>query len=179
MENKEIKNESKKAETTSNYFDSIVKDLKNEANELHKNLVRYRQNKDMNLYISTLKSLRDVMNLIHEYDWQPQFSKYRVNDKDNGGSHYEIATWEQNSDNEVRNHKRYELKSPEDLNNEFNRKGIYCSNGEKHVMTDDEMDDFENKFDKEMNSMKNVFRENMNAFEDMNRSFSNFTHLLP
>ena len=178
MENKEIKNETKKAETTSNYFDSIVKDLKNEANELHKNLVRYRQNKDMNLYISTLKSLRDVMNLIHEYDWQLQFSKYRVNDKEDSSSHYEVATWEQNSDNEIRNYKRYELKSPDELN-KTERCGVSCVNGKEHTMTNDEMDDFENKFDKEMNSMKNVFRENMNVFEDMNRSFSNFAHLLP
>ena len=178
MENKEIKNENKKTETMSNYFDSIVKDLKNEANELHKNLVRYRQNKDMNLYISTLKSLRDVMNLIHEYDWQPQFSKYRVNDKEDSGSHYEVATWEQNSDNEIRNHKRYELKSPEDLN-KTERHGFSCVNGKEHTMTNEEMDDFEDKFDKEMNSMKDMFRENMNAFEDMNRSFSNFAHLLP
>jgi len=172
MENKEIKNESKKAETTSNYFDSIVKDLKNEANELHKNLVRYRQNKDMNLYISTLKSLRDVMNLIHEYDWQPQFSKYRVNDKEDNGSHYEVATWEQNSDNEIRNHKRYELKSPEDLN-KTEHHGVSYVNGKEHTMTNEEMDDFGDKFDREMNSMRNMFKENLKIFDNMNKSLSN------
>ena len=103
MDNKENKNETKTTETKGNYIDDIVKTLKDEAKELNKNLVKYRQSKDMNLYISTLKSLRETMNLIHEYDWQEEHSEYRTGDD----NHIEVSTWEQNSNGEIKNHKRY------------------------------------------------------------------------
>jgi len=119
------------------------------------------------------------MEIIHNFDWKQQFSKYRVNNSDDTGSHYEVATWEQNSDNEVRNHKRYELKSPKNLNEDAIRNGVSYSNGKKHIMTDNEMDRFEEKFDEEMESMTNAFKKNMRVFEDMNKSFDNFTRLLP
>ena len=168
MDNKEIKNETKVTELKENYIDSIVKTLKSEANELNKNLIKYRQNKDMNLYISTLKSLRETMNLIHEYDWQPQSSKYKVDDKTDSESHYEFATWEQNSDNEIRNHKRYKLASPEDLN-KTERHGVSYVNGKEHVMTNEEMDQFEDKFNKEMKSMSDMFNASMKSFDEMNK----------
>lgn len=93
----------KQGNTQSNYVDNIVKELKNEAQELNKNLLKYRQNKDMNLYISTLKSLRETMNLIRDYDWREEHSEYHTGDD----NHIEVSTWQQNSDGTIRNHKRY------------------------------------------------------------------------
>lgn len=176
---KNINKEDYDKKTKTNDYVDAVKGLKEDVRSLTMQLKHLANEGKHNEYIACLKALKETLNLIHQYDWQPQFSKYRVNDLDGSDSHYEVAMWEQNSDNEIRNHKRYELKSPENLNDDSIRKGVSYSNGEKHVMTDDEMDDFEEKFDKEMNSMKNVFKDNMRAFEDMNRSFSNFTHLLP
>jgi len=171
---KNINKEDYYKKTKNNDYADAVKGLKEDAKSLTMQLKHLANEGKHNEYIACLKALKETLNLIHQYDWQPYFSKYRVNDLDDSDSHYEVATWEQNSDNEIRNHKRYELKSPENLNGESIRKGVSCSNGEKHVMTDDEMDNFEEKFDKEMNSMKNVFKENMRVFEDMNRSFGRF-----
>jgi len=122
MDNKETK----VTETKENYIDGIVKTLKDEAKELNKNLVKYRQNRDMNLYISTLKSLRETMNLIHEYDWQEEHSEYRTGDD----NHIEVSTWEQNSSGEIKNHKRYIVdkkfddKDMNQIEKELNEAGI-------------------------------------------------------
>lgn len=171
MDNKENKNETKveNVDKSTNYYDGIVKSLKDEAKKLNENLKKYRENKDMNLYISTLKSLRETLNLIKEYDWMPMTSKYRTSNLDGSNEHYEFATWEQNSENQVRNHKRYELKSPDDLNIK-ERHGVVYNNGEKHIMTDNEMDEFQDKFDKEMLSMSDMFKESMKSFDTMNKN---------
>ena len=158
----------------SNYSDEIVKKLKKNVKKISENLDNCR---DYNKYIAGLKAIEKSMEIIHNFDWKQQFSKYRVNNSDDTGSHYEVATWEQNSDNEVRNHKRYELKSPKNLNEDAIRNGVSYSNGKKHIMTDNEMDRFEEKFDEEMESMTNAFKKNMRVFEDMNKSFDNFTRL--
>lgn len=151
-------------------YSESIKGLKDDVKNLTKQLKYLAESGKHNEYIACLKALKETMNLIHTYDWQPQFSKYRTNNKKDNGSHYEVATWEQNSDNEIRNHKRYELKSPEDLN-KIERHGISCANGKEHTMTNEEMDDFEDKFDKEMNSMKDMFKENLKVFDEMNKSF--------
>ena len=50
------------------------------AIELNRKLEKIRKgctdDKGMNLYISTLKSLRETLNLIKEYDWQLMYSEY-------------------------------------------------------------------------------------------------------
>jgi hypothetical protein len=101
------------------------------------------------------------------------YSKYKVDNKNDSGNHYEFATWEQNSENQIRNHKRYELKSPENLNKKVNleREGIIVDSSGKRYMTNDEMNEFEDKFDKEMNSMKDMFRENLKVFDEINKFF--------
>ena len=170
---KNISKENYGKKTKNNDYGDAVGSLKEDIKSLTKQLKYLASEGKHNEYISCLKALKETLNLVHEYDWQSQYSKYRVNNENDVGSHYEVATWEQNSDNEVRNHKRYELKSPEDLN-KTERRGVSCVNGKEHTMTNEEMDDFEDKFDKEMNSMKDMFRENLKIFDEMNKSFGKF-----
>lgn len=151
-------------------YSDAIKGLKEDEQKLSDQLKTLVHNGKHNEYIACLKALKETMNLIHEYDWQPHFSKYRTEDANHSNGHYEVSTWEQNSDNEIRNHKRYELKSPEDLN-KSERTGVSYVDGKKHIMTNDEMDEFENRFDKEMDSMENMFRDNFRIMDNMNKYF--------
>ena len=160
-------NEDFNKEKSNDYCSDVIKKLKENVKTISENLDKTR---DYNQYIAGLKAIEKSMEIIHEFDWQPQFSKYRVNNKEDSGIHYEVSTWEQNSDNEIRNHKRYELKTPENLNNS-ERHGVSCVNGKEYIMTNEEMDEFENRFDKEMNSVKNMFRDNFRIIENINKYF--------
>ena len=104
-----------------NYFNGIVETLKTEAIELNRKLEKIRKgctdDKGMNLYISTLKSLRETLNLIKEYDWQLMYSEYNTTD-DNGNLLHQASIWEQNSQNDIRNHKIFSV-SNENL--EYNK----------------------------------------------------------
>ena len=95
-----------------NYFNGIVRTLKDEAIELNRKLEKIRKgctdDKGMNLYISTLKSLRETLNLIKEYDWQLMYSKYRTKNED-GEWINQVSVWEQDSQNNIRNHKVFHV----------------------------------------------------------------------
>ena len=95
-----------------NYFNGIVETLKTEAIELNRKLEKIRKgctdDKGMNLYISTLKSLRETLNLIKEYDWQSLSSKYRTKNEDGEWINC-VSIWEQNSQNDIRNHKVFHV----------------------------------------------------------------------
>lgn len=132
-----------------NFYDSIIVSLKDDAKKLNNKLTIAINNHDMQLYISTIKSLRDTLDLISKYDWRLMYSEYKIIDEDeiknlehqlklaqdkidtdkeqNADfiSIYErdrlirkikelknrtqIAIWEQNHDNQIRNHKIGEL----------------------------------------------------------------------
>lgn len=88
-----------------NFYDSIVKNLKNEAIKLNERLTKLRDNQNVNNdYIATLKSLRETLDLISRYDWELKFSEYQVKD-DNDNFINQVSIWEQNHDNQIRNHK--------------------------------------------------------------------------
>jgi len=109
--------ENKKAEI--NFYDDIVLNLKNEAIKLNKKLTTIRENlgsenssqsrsNDMNLYISTLKSLRETLDLINKYDWKLMYSEYETSEEAGRPTKppvKQIAVWEQNHDNQIKNHK--------------------------------------------------------------------------
>ena len=83
--------------------EEIINILSTDAEQLMGISSTSLRNKDMNLYISSIKALKDTMNLIKEYDWHSNYSEYRTGDD----NHMEVATWEQNSESQIRNHKRY------------------------------------------------------------------------
>ncbi len=94
----------------SNFYDSIVKNLKQEAEKLNERLSKLREkNQDMNGYIATLKSLRETLDLISRYDWQFRHSEYKTTGE-NGELIKQIAIWEQNSDNQIKNQKVWDVK---------------------------------------------------------------------
>jgi len=86
-----------------NFYDDIVANLQKEAKILNKGLEFYRTKSDMNLYISTLKSLRETLELIAKYDWKLMYSQYST--PIDGNLTKQIAVWEQNHDNQIRNYK--------------------------------------------------------------------------
>lgn len=62
----------------SEFYNEIVENLKMEAKALNDKLKTIRSKEEFNIYISVLKSLRDTLNLIKEYDWQLMYSEYGV-----------------------------------------------------------------------------------------------------
>lgn len=97
-------------EIEDNFYDSIVTNLKGEAEKLNRKLIDLRENnKDMNLYISTLKSLRETLDLIHKYDWQLMYSTYGLKEQDSEKRNRMISIWEQNHDYQIRNYKMWKI----------------------------------------------------------------------
>jgi len=141
-----------------NFYDNIVKSLKDDANKLNDKLSKAISMQDMNLYISTIKSLRDTLDLISKYDWKLMYSEYTtceydksneldklncklailtddihialacdkdvtdlmlqkntlqdlIKGKENEITIKQIAVWEQNHENQIRNHKIWNVVS--------------------------------------------------------------------
>lgn len=96
------------------FYKDIVNNLKKEAKELNNKLSNVRQKMDRtnyNLYIAILKSLRETLKLIQEYDWQLMYSEYGYKDE-NDNIMTEISIWEQNHDGQIRNHKHWKTNIP-------------------------------------------------------------------
>jgi len=92
-----------------NFYDDIVTNLQKEAKKLNIKLTKISDsNGDYNSYISILKSLRETLELISKYDWQIHYSEYTTGLLE--GSQKQISIWEQNHDNQIRNHKIWNIR---------------------------------------------------------------------
>jgi hypothetical protein len=94
---KEICNKSE-----SNFYEEIVKNLQLEAKKLNEKLTTAMCTDNMNLYIATIKSLRETLDLISKYNWRLHYSEYGV--MENGervGT--QVSVWEQNHECQIRN----------------------------------------------------------------------------
>lgn len=105
-----------------NFYEEIVRNLKKEAQKLNKKITKASNENDMNLYIASIKSLRDTLDLISKYDWRLMFSEYDtlLSEKDSnrgkvGNEIKQIAIWEQNHDNQIRNHKIWNVTKAIDI----------------------------------------------------------------
>jgi glycerol kinase len=117
------------------FYDEIVKNLKEEAKKLNKKLTTISNNNgDYNTYIAILKSLRETLNLINEYDWQLHYSEYETIGENNSRTK-QVAVWKQNSDNQIKNHIVWNIEQKVDLDkltkgiidnikNQLNKNGI-------------------------------------------------------
>jgi hypothetical protein len=158
------------------FYDLIVNNLKQEAKHLNSKLMKLRDNHDMNNYISTLKSLRETLDLIKKYDWQLYYSEYGVcKDKYNISKYEykeiiknceyrkndgsckkyncecnddkcyddilvtEIAVWEQNHDNQIRNHKVWKTDIPYKNGFHINDNGDLSIKGNITISTNEEI----------------------------------------
>ena len=93
-------------EIEENFYDSIVSNLKKEAMKLNERLTKLRENQNVNNdYIANLKSLRETLDLISKYDWQLMYSEYDTKHNENDEWHKHVSVWEQNHENQIRNHK--------------------------------------------------------------------------
>lgn len=89
------------------FYERIVESLRDEAKELNEKLNTIRKRDDMNLYIATLKSLRETLDLISKYDWRLMYSEYHTT---NTCEEKQVSVWEQNHDGQIRNHKIWTIK---------------------------------------------------------------------
>jgi hypothetical protein len=88
-----------------NFYNSIISNLKNEANKLSNRLSKLSDRSNVNNdYIATIKSLKETLELISKYDWKLNYSEYKVKD-DNDNLINQVSIWESNHDNQIRNHK--------------------------------------------------------------------------
>lgn len=87
-----------------NFYDSIVNNLKKEADKLSGRLNKLSESQNIsNDYIATIKSLKETLDLINKYDWRLMYSEYKS--IENGKEVPQVSIWEQNHDNQIRNQK--------------------------------------------------------------------------
>lgn len=96
--------------TEPNFYDEIIKQLKIEAKKLSDKLTIAINQTDMQLYIATVKSLKETLSLIEKYDWKLMYSEYGTID-DSGNTVQQISVWEMNHDHQIRNHKFWNVVS--------------------------------------------------------------------
>ena len=94
-----------------NFYDGIVQCLKKEAQTLSLKLLNESGTGGNNtqcasIRIMILKSLRETLSLIKQYDWQLQYSEYTTD------GIKQVATWEQNNEGEIKNHEVYDIGTP-------------------------------------------------------------------
>lgn len=92
-----------------NYFESIIRSLKEDAGKINEGLESNLKRGDINTYISMMKALRTTLELIDEYDWQEYHSVYASKSPDSDKWIDMISVWEQNNQGNIRNHERYKL----------------------------------------------------------------------
>jgi metal-responsive CopG/Arc/MetJ family transcriptional regulator len=83
-------------------YDEIVKIMINEADKLSHTLVRMRDKGDYNLYITIIKSLKEILSLIQHYEWKQCFNETIIDSYTK-----EISIWEENAQGQIRNKKSW------------------------------------------------------------------------
>lgn len=87
-----------------NFNDNVVQFLKQEENMLRDKISKCLQGNNFSMYKNLIQAYEKVVELIRKYDWQLMYSKYKTEDN-NGNLVQQVAVWEQNGDESVRNHK--------------------------------------------------------------------------
>lgn len=93
------------------YKQEMVKRLKEDCKvliekKIPKALITVNEDKGINTYRNLTKALAENVKLIDEYDWKLMYSEYTHEDN----NQRQVAVWEQNSENEIRNHKIWDVK---------------------------------------------------------------------
>ena len=85
--------------------------LNNELEQLKKCITKARERNDIGTYKNLIKAYTDVLALINKEEekneWKQMYSTYK--NIDNG--ELQVAVWEQNNSNNIRNHKVFNVKS--------------------------------------------------------------------
>ena len=88
-----------------NVFEEVVKTLKEDSFSLQKKFHTLQEKNDIKGSIDCLRLLKDTLSLIRDYDWELKYSEYETD------GHKEVAIWEQNHCGDIRNYKRWIVKS--------------------------------------------------------------------
>lgn len=116
----------KDSKEESNFYEGIIKQLKVEAKKLSDKLTIAINQTDMQLYLGTVKSLKETLSLIEKYDWKLTYSEYETKD-DNGNIIQQVSVWEINHDNQIRNHKFWNVENALDKI-KIDATGLYINN---------------------------------------------------
>lgn len=113
--------ESKSNKKDDNFYDSIINNLKKEANKLSNRLTKLSDSQNTsNDYIATIKALKETLELINKYDWQLQYNISQYKEWTTNEDTTKILIWEQNHENQVRNNKSWTIKTKDLLFTEDN-----------------------------------------------------------
>jgi len=97
-----------KIKNDNNFYDGIVSNLKQEARYLNDILGSYMSKGNMNGYIATLKSLKEVLNLISNYNWKTVMSEKILDiNLEKNEMTVEIAIWQENCEGLKQNYKSW------------------------------------------------------------------------
>jgi hypothetical protein len=84
------------------FKEQVVNNLKYETRKLNEKLQNLRKENNFGMYKNLITAYSEILRLIDRHDWHIMYSEYGT-DVDNKNK--QIAVWEQNSDNLIRNHK--------------------------------------------------------------------------
>lgn len=100
------------------FYAEIVESLKMEATGLKNKLEKCTSDNKFDMYIQLIKALRETMLLVKQYEWQLMYSEYDTLKYDDAGRmsgmKKQVAVWEQNCDNEIRNKKVWTVVNEKD-----------------------------------------------------------------
>jgi len=140
-----------------NFYDEIVKGLKLEAQTLSLKLLNGNgiggnNTQCASIRIMILKALRETLSLIKQYDWQLQYSEYTTD------GIKQVATWEQNNEGEIKDHKIYNIRIPSVYVNICR----YATGNHMSIFYNGKVDIFKNE------NSRNYASYIMNGFHDKN-----------
>lgn len=113
-----------------NVFEETVKTLTQDAVSLQQRFHSLQEKNDFRGALDAMRLLKDTLSLIKEYDWELKYSEYQTD------GHNEVAVWEQNHFGEIRNHKKWIVDEPTniDTNKWYEMFEDYIASGESCIV---------------------------------------------
>jgi len=135
------------------FNDDVVHFLKEEEKKLRMHLNDCLSRKDTGMYKNLIQAYEKVVELIKKYDWQLMYSEYDI-PVDSEHKQREVAIWEQNGDENIRNHKVWSI-SEKGMNVYASTEDITINNG--GIKLDDKaIDEITNKIIEKLKNNKGI-----------------------
>lgn len=85
--------------TDKSFIEKRISNLKKEAELLDNKIAAMNTREDFGTYKNLIQVYSEILRLIERYDWELKYSEYTT------GYDRQVAIWEQNGDENIRNHK--------------------------------------------------------------------------
>lgn len=87
----------------------VIKMLESDLESLMKKRTQMITNNDYKSSIEVTRVIKETLSLLETYGWQQMYSIYEIPDEINHGDFIDmIAVWEQNSEGQIRNHRKFQ-----------------------------------------------------------------------